>query len=165
MNWTVSELYHNQTCYINTDTKPAQSPGVYRWTVGLMNAELGKMQFLASPHVAELCLLVASVKTGLWAPLAVKLKAAAQSSLSRVCVWPRQYPDRERAFLRETLGSRTKEYGGTRSEGSYVALQGVFSKTSWLPFDGGRSWELNQGPHACWTSAHLLSYTQAPLIF
>lgn len=76
-----------------------------------MNAELGKMQFLASPHVAELCLLVASIKTGLWALLAVKLKAAAQSGLSRVCVWPRQHQDRERAFLREILGSRQKSVG------------------------------------------------------
>lgn len=59
--------------------------------------------FLVS-SVAELCLLVASVRAGLWAQRAVKLKAAAQSGLlPRVSIRPKLLPHQERAFLRGAL--------------------------------------------------------------
>lgn len=41
-----------------------------------MNSKLGR-RFVVSSDVAEPCLLVASVRAGLWAQRAVKLKATA----------------------------------------------------------------------------------------
>lgn len=76
--------------------------------------------FLVSPDVTEPRLLVASVRAGLWAQRAVKLKAAAQSGLlPGVCIQPELFPHQERESLRGTLAeSRTKGPQGSALQSS-----------------------------------------------
>lgn len=79
--------------------------------------------FLLS-SVAELCILVASVRVGLWAQRAVKLKAAAQSGLlPGVSIKPELLPHQERAFLRGALcGVGQRSLGVAKLRGLWHGL-------------------------------------------
>lgn len=88
-NCIVSEFYYNENCYISayTENRPRALGYAEDGARGCEAGEEGG--FLVSPDVAQPCLLVASVRAGLRAQRAVKLKAAAQSGLlPRVCIQP-----------------------------------------------------------------------------
>lgn len=134
LNRILSKFCYNENCYINTYAE--------NWPRAVGNEEEGAHEFeaggsLVPPDVAEPCLLVASVRAGLRAQRAVKLKAPAQSGLlPGVCIQPELLPHQERESLRGALvrvGQREPRGSqDLRLWHSLTKLWGGCSETSWL---------------------------------
>ena len=96
LNRIVSKFCYNENCYINTYAENRPRALGYGED-GAHECEAGEEGgSLVPPVVAQPCLLVASVRAGLRAQRAVKLKAPAQSGLlPGVCIQPKLLPHQE----------------------------------------------------------------------